>query len=487
MGLVSGFALRLARHVTENDMPCNAIPIHAWVRMVAFLRLALAVGVLLLAAAPAARADDDDSPSSSPSDSSSAPGQGPSGTAGEGRGAGMNLGPNPGTDPLRDLPRFVGAIGAMLRGRPPATSPPPATVGEGPVRAADELVVLGLPDAARAQAVAAGFRVLASRTPAGGATIVRLRAPSGLSPAQAVARLRALAPQAVIDRNHLYRPGAGAAPHAAALAQIAWPDRACGAVPLLGMVDTGIDPRHPALQGASIRRESTRAAELPAASRAHGTAVAVLLVGQGPAVGLLPQARLVAVDAFHRRGDGDVADAFDLAAAIQVLAAQRVAVANLSVAGPANQVIDALGRRAAASGMLLVAAAGNDGPAARPRYPAAYEWAIAVTAVDARGQVYARAVQGSHIALAAPGVGVPVVAAEGRVVRRTGTSFATPFATAALALALADRPDAGREAVLRRVAEVARDLGAPGRDPVYGWGLVQAGPLCGSESVARAR
>lgn len=444
---------------------------------------------LLLAAAPA-RADDDDSPSpGGPAESSAPAGPGGVGAGGEGRGAGMNLGPNPGTDPLRDLPRFLGALGAMVTGRPATRGPGPATVGEGPVRAADELVALGLTEAARTQAVAAGFRVLASRPAPGGETITRLRAPPGLAPAQAAARLRALAPQAVIDRNHLYRPGAGpaAVPHAAALAQVGWPARACGAVPLLGMIDTGIDPRHPALDGAAIRRETTRAPDLPAASRAHGTAVAVLLVGQGPAGGLLPQARLVAVDAFHRRGDGDVADAFDLASAIQVLAAQRVAVANLSVAGPVNQVVDALGRRAAAGGMLIVAAAGNDGPAARPRYPAAHDWAVAVTAVDARAQVYARAVRGGHIAFAAPGVGIAIAAPGGGAVRRTGTSFAAPFATAALALALADQPGAGRDAAVRRVAASARDLGAPGRDPVYGWGLVQAGSLCGGDSLARAR
>jgi hypothetical protein len=402
----------------------------------------------------------------------------------------MALGPSPGTDPLRDFGRFIGAMWNTLRGQPPVPAPPQparraapqAAPSEG-VRAADELVVFGLPPAARAQLEAAGFRVIAVRSPAGPATLARLRAPPGMTPEAALAAVRARVPGATVDRNHLYRASTGSRAPGQPLQQIAWPASGCGQAPRLGMVDTAIDRNHPALAAAAVTQETVRGPGLSPAGRAHGTAVAVLLVGQGQgaARGLLPQAQLIAVDAFHRRQDGDAADAFDLASALLLLGERRVAVANLSVAGPANQVLDQAGRQATRGGMLAVAAAGNDGAGQR-RYPAAYPWAIAATAVDAQGGAYARASQGSHIAFAAPGVGVPVATAQGGRVLRTGTSFAAPFVTAALAVAYA--PGGPPTEAIRRVADSARDLGAPGRDPVFGWGLVQAASLCAPAAPA---
>jgi hypothetical protein len=437
--------------------------------------LVAALAWLALAGAAPVRADDDDSPSSPDASSpggpnSSDPGGSP---GGEGR-RGLDLGPNPGTDPLRDFPRF---LGALFGTRPPARPPPPPV--QGPVRAADELVVLGLSPAARAAAEAAGFRVLASRAP-GSETIARLRAPPGITLDAAIARLRAIAPAATVDRNHLYRPSGGAGGGGVQAALIAWPEDGCARTPRLGMVDTGIDARHPALAAASLVRETVRGPGLAASGRAHGTAIAVLLVGQdnGPGRGLLPRASLLAIDAFHATPSGDAADAYDLASAVALLAARQVGVANLSVAGPPNLVLDRAGQQAASGGMLLVAAAGNNGPAATV-YPAAYSWAVAVTAVDAQARAYVRAGQGSHIAFAAPGVGVPVKSVQGATQQRTGTSYAVPFVTAALALARAERPGAGSAALVRSLAAGARDLGAPGRDPVFGWGLVQAGGLCG--------
>jgi subtilisin family serine protease len=64
-------------------------------------------------------------------------------------------------------------------------------------------------------------------------------------------------------------------------------------------------------------------------------------------------------------------------------------------------------------------------------------------------------------------------------VRRVdGTSFAAPFVSAAYAIGLARNQNASRLTDL--LARSARDLGSPGRDPVYGWGLLQftAFPSC---------
>jgi len=432
----------------------------------------MALAAALTVAMPAV-ADDDDSPDSSSPSSSADPGGPSGGSGGEGGRGGITLGPNPGSgDFLRDVRSVIG----LITGRPPP-APPPVPAPSNQARA--EVTAAGLSQQQRAAALAAGFSVLAERDSAlAGGRVVRFRAPVGVGEADALARLRAIAPGARVTPNHLYRPSAAPCPPAgcAHFAQVGWPTAPrCGSGLRIGMVDTRVDAAHPALAGASIERLAARGPGGRASSAAHGTAIAVLLVGSGAGAGrgLLPGARLVAADPFHAGADGDAADVYDLVTAFDRLAAARVGVVNLSLAGPANEILDAVGAQAARRGLLFAAAAGNAGPRAAPLYPAAYPWAVAVTAVDAKGEVYPQAVRGRHIAFAAPGVGLAVAGARGP---RSGTSYATPFVTAALALARGRDPDGA--ASLSRLAAAARDLGPPGRDATYGWGLVQPVSAC---------
>ena len=167
-------------------------------------------------------------------------------------------------------------------------------------------------------------------------------------------------------------------------------------------------------------------------------------------------------------------------AAIDVAIERGAGIVNVSVAGPDNAVLDAAGSAASARGVVFVAAAGNDGPAARPLYPAAYDWAIAVTAVDGRSEAYRRANRGAYIDLAAPGVGLPLPDRNGRTRLRSGTSFAAPFVTAALASYGHRFPAVAGGDSLAALAGIARDLGQPGRDDVFGWGLPEMDRLCNS-------
>jgi subtilisin family serine protease len=102
---------------------------------------------------------------------------------------------------------------------------------------------------------------------------------------------------------------------------------------------------------------------------------------------------------------------------------------------------------------------------------------VAVAAVDRRDNVYARAVRGPHIAFAAPGVRIQL---PDRAMQpgplRSGTSYAAPLVTAALSVRRA-ATQASSDVVAALAAEV-KDIGAPGRDPVFGWGLVDARKSC---------
>lgn len=386
-----------------------------------------------------------------------------------------------------DAPRPAEAV--RPRGaKPAAVRPAPEGF------AAGELVAFGL----SAQTIAAlhqrGFSLKGSRNlDALGGVAVRLKIPRGMSVQRAASQLRALDPAARVDLNHFYRAQQSVCqgPHCPARTLIDWPPipRACSGRVAIGLIDTGVDGNHRALRGQDVETLAVRAADRQPSSRTHGTAVASLLVGRPDSVapGLLPQARLLAVDAFHRAGGGDRMDAFDLVAAIDLLLGRGVRIINLSFAGLPNSLVETGVQAALRRGVMLVAAAGNDGPRAPPRYPAAYPGVIAVTAVGADLRVYRRAVQGSHIDFAAPGVEVWTADGSGRGDARpsSGTSFAAPYVTAAVALMLSGSPGLRPSAIRGALAGSARDLGAAGFDPVFGYGLVQVGDLCGSGNGAQ--
>ena len=129
---------------------------------------------------------------------------------------------------------------------------------------------------------------------------------------------------------------------------------------------------------------------------------------------------------------------------------------------------------------MLVAAAGNNGPSAPPAYPAAYRDVIAVTAVDQDGTIFQEANRGDYIAFAAPGVRIwsPGGGSFGQYL--SGTSFATPFVAAMAALTVAHEGSSDPDAVRQALVAHAQHLGPPGKNPIYGYGLLKAASACGA-------
>ena len=121
---------------------------------------------------------------------------------------------------------------------------------------------------------------------------------------------------------------------------------------------------------------------------------------------------------------------------------------------------------------MLVAAAGNDGRN-QVAFPAADPHVISVTAVDARKRRFVAANAGREIDFAAPGVDVLVPAAGGPGYR-SGTSYATAIATALIAHEIG-RGVTSPAAIRKALAARAEDLGRPGRDSEFGWGLIRFG------------
>ncbi|MBB3017384.1 subtilisin family serine protease [Microvirga lupini] len=167
-----------------------------------------------------------------------------------------------------------------------------------------------------------------------------------------------------------------------------------------------------------------------------------------------------------------------LVMALEALAERNVRVVNMSLSGPPNEVLKQAIASAQEKGMIIIAAAGNNGAGADPSYPAAYPGVIAVTAVDRKRDVYRRATQGEYIDLAAPGVDLWVAAPGGGGTTKSGTSYAVPFISAAAAVLQASGTNLNPDGLQATLESNTMDLGKPGRDKTYGYGLLQAAKLC---------
>ncbi|WP_447765818.1 S8 family serine peptidase [Sphingopyxis panaciterrae] len=325
------------------------------------------------------------------------------------------------------------------------------------------LVATGVDGPMIARAVKKGFRLIdRDRIEGLDLDIVRFAVPEGRSLARAQKQLAKLLPDADVDADHIYfTSGPGGVLPAAALATAAPSGKAS-----LGLIDGGV-AAHPSIAGRVEQRGF--AAGAPYASR-HGTAVASLLIGTGAVRGSAPGRRLLAADVYGSDPAGGNASA--IARALGWLVQNGVAVTTISLVGPDNKLLATAVSRAQQRGMLIVAAVGNDGPAAPAAYPASYKGVFAVTGVDGKNRALPEASRALHVDFAAPGDAVLAATDAGATDRLRGTSFAAPLVAGRLALHYPTPAiDRVGPAVYALVLD-ARDLGKKGRDKIYGHGLI---------------
>jgi subtilisin family serine protease len=335
-----------------------------------------------------------------------------------------------------------------------------------------ELLAFSPSDAALGRARAAGYTVTRETALDGlDARIVVLQAPPRTSTRRALRQLRALDPNGTYDLNHLYfESGSRAGSFAVADAQGPAPAPQLVSVTAVrvGLIDGGVDAQHPVFHDATVHQYGCSGAAMPSE---HGTAVASLLVGRTAGFrGAAPGAELFAADVYCGRPTGGAADA--VADAFAWLVRERVPVINVSLVGPANAMLEAVVTRVIARGHLIVAAVGNDGPAAPPLYPAAYRDVIGVTAVDSHQRVLVEAERGPQVRFAAPGADMAAACSPEKYMAVRGTSFASPIVAGLLAVGMpAPDPSAAQHAVAALIRD-AVDLGSRGPDKIYGNGLV---------------
>lgn len=284
--------------------------------------------------------------------------------------------------------------------------------------------------------------------------------------------------QADVDLNHLYTAGVpdpqndeqplvGLAPREL----LPPPTDLSGLSLRIGIIDSSIDQRHNAFSNSSITTQ--RFVDNDSPPNAHGTAIASIIASNDPqALGLAPSAQIYAAEVFdHNEQQGEFASTVSLIKALSWLMTQDVSVINISLAGPSNRLLETALTRVREKGVLAIAAAGNGGPMAQPMYPAAYPEVVAVTATDDRGRAFRLANRGEYVDIAAPGVNIRHAQAGGGFAASSGTSYAVPFVTVAAARLL--QSTAEPALMLDALYASARDIGAPGRDQIYGYGQLQ--------------
>jgi hypothetical protein len=300
-------------------------------------------------------------------------------------------------------------------------------------------------------------------------------------------------------------------------APLGWAITTGSTATVLGIVDTGFDLHHPELAGTladgspRVIRAFNSSIEGPEGapddSVGHGTIVAGVAFGRsnngvilgggiagvcGGSGGDSAGCRIVEVKATPTALTDALGSELARGIAYAVVAGARAI--NLSFGGDEDNsdVRDAMSF-AQRRGCVVICGAGNGGGSglddARPQYPgyyARYGTGVSVAAIRSDGALARFSSRGPQIDVAAPGEEIHSTfptypnaydSPLRNYATSSGTSFAAPFVTGLAGLAFTVQPDMidnEFQAVLRRTA---RDVGAPGRDDVYGWGIPDAPAL----------
>jgi subtilisin family serine protease len=260
-----------------------------------------------------------------------------------------------------------------------------------------------------------------------------------------------------------------------ALAKLRLPEAhtlARGANVTIAVIDSGIDVKHPELANSIV--DSFDALGSKEGPHPHGTGVAGAIVSHARLMGSAPEARILAIRAFGAAPSGAESTSFIILKGLNYAAAHGAQIVNMSFAGPKDTLIERGIAATAAKGILMVAAGGNAGPKSPPLYPAANPNVIAVSATDAKDRLFAASNRGSYIAVAAPGVDIFLPAPDEKYQMTSGTSFSAAYISGLAALMLERNPALKPDEVRAILMKTARDLGAPGRDDLFGAGEADA-------------
>lgn len=272
-------------------------------------------------------------------------------------------------------------------------------------------------------------------------------------------------------------------------ANTAW-DTTQGAGITIAILDSGIDPTHPDLSpnlvpGYNFYDSNSNTADVCG----HGTAVAGTAAastnnGNGVA-GAAGQAKImpVRIAYFDTASNSCYAYYSTVSSGLTYAADHGARVANVSYDGVAgSSAVQSAAQYLKNKGGLVFVAAGNNGIDENFTPTTAM---IAVAATDSSDSRASWSSYGSFVSLSAPGVGIWTTSNGGNYQSWNGTSFASPLAAGIGALMMAANQTLDGTSIEKLMFSTAVDLGAPGRDPYFGYGRVNA--LAGVQAAVTAR
>ncbi|WP_108668921.1 S8 family peptidase [Peribacillus acanthi] len=273
----------------------------------------------------------------------------------------------------------------------------------------------------------------------------------------------------------------------------------------IAIIDSGVDYNHPDLKiaGGICVLDTVLT---PSAcdnsymdENGHGTHVAGIIAAQNNEIGIVgvaPNASIYGIKALDKKGIGSGST---IMAGIDWAIKNEMDIINLSLTTPnQDRAMKTMIDKAYQKGLLVIAAVGNEehttGKEENVLYPAKFESVIGVSAIDSNKQILTSSSVGKEVELTAPGSGiistVPLNVDDSGPVdgyaRMTGTSMASPFVTAMAALYSEKYPEFTNIQIRQLLQNNAQDLGSPGRDVKYGFGLVQPDTKVKEELITNA-
>lgn len=254
----------------------------------------------------------------------------------------------------------------------------------------------------------------------------------------------------------------------------AWDLRTDAPEVIVAVVDTGVDAGHPDLAGRLVSGwnfidGNTSTGDV----HGHGTAVAgVIAAAADNAVGVAGAVWDGRVMPLRVATPDGTAATTDIAAAVIYAVEHGADIINISMSAVVTDpFIQAACQYAAAQGLAITASGGNTGR--HEDFPDS-PWVLSVGATTITSTLATFSTTGPHIDVVAPGDAVLTTARGGGYVFMSGTSFSAPLAAGVLALMRAHRPDLPAQTLVSLLTSEADDLGQPGRDDSYGFGLISA-------------
>ena len=259
-----------------------------------------------------------------------------------------------------------------------------------------------------------------------------------------------------------------------------------GAGVTIAVVDSGVDGSHPDLTGQVLEgKDFTGGGNAQEDVLGHGTKMASLIAGHGHGagnssgvIGLAPKAKILPLRTLQKDSDRNLDETWG--AAVKYAVDHGAKVINLSIANDGGKTLSA-GREAIAYAqqhdVVVVAGSGNDGYS-EVSEPGALPGVISVGAVDEKANLWADSNTGKNLTLTAPGVkivGANPTMSNGYGVG-SGTSDATAYVSAAVALVRSKYPDLTAGQVINRLiktATFAHHEGLKAPDEKYGYGIVR--------------